>query len=74
VDRLVRVHQLAVAHGHLAQCVLAVQALVQAVEGDGLPAGAVAALDAAALGDAGQAVAVDRVDAPALETRLTRTP
>ena len=67
VDRLVGVHVLAVADGHLAQGVGAVEAVVEAVEGRGLPGGAVDLVDAAALDDLEQAVGVGGVDAPARE-------
>ena len=67
MDRLVGVHEVAVADRHLAQCVRPVEALVEAVEGGGLPGGAVDPEHAAALDDLEQAVGVDRVHAPARE-------
>src|SRR3954451_25203689 len=68
VDGLVGVHEVAVAHRHLAQGLPAVElvVLVELVERRPLPGGPVEALQAALLDHPEQAVAVPHVDAPCL--------
>ncbi len=67
MDRQVRVHQLAVADGHLPQGRRAPGCPPATARQVALPRGAVAALDAAGLDDAEQAVAVAGVDAEVVE-------